>query len=58
MADVDDQALARFMAEAHCSLDQAQFFLEACGGNHSRAIAMFYGALVWAGGFGRGLLAN
>lgn len=40
--DVDDQAIARFMETTHASADQAQFFLEACGGNFERATNMFY----------------
>ncbi|KAL4443291.1 hypothetical protein ABPG75_011028 [Micractinium tetrahymenae] len=39
--DVDDEAVARFMSAAHCDAEQAQFFLEACGGNHDRALHMF-----------------
>lgn len=41
--EVDDQQLARFMEAAHCSLEQAQFFLEACGGSFDRALTMFHG---------------
>lgn len=39
--EVDDEAVARFMSAAHCDAEQAQFFLEACGGNHDRALHMF-----------------
>lgn len=41
--EVDDEAVARFMSAAHCDAEQAQFFLEACGGNHDRALHMFLG---------------
>jgi hypothetical protein len=41
--DVDDRELARFMEATHASADQAQFFLEACGGNYDRALSMFQG---------------
>ncbi|EFN56883.1 hypothetical protein CHLNCDRAFT_144534 [Chlorella variabilis] len=40
--DVDDQELARFMEATHASFDQAQFFLEASGGNYERALSMFH----------------
>ncbi|KAI7840654.1 hypothetical protein COHA_005675 [Chlorella ohadii] len=40
--DVDDQAIARFMEATHASAEQAQFFLEACGGDFDRAMNMFY----------------
>jgi hypothetical protein len=43
--DVDDQELARFMEATGAGPDQAQFFLEACGGNYERALSMFYGEL-------------
>ncbi len=41
--EVNDEAVARFMSAAHCDAEQAQFFLEACGGNHDRALHMFLG---------------
>lgn len=43
MADADDQQLARFLEATHCTVDQAQFFLEASGGNYDRAVTMYYG---------------
>jgi hypothetical protein len=46
--EVDDQALARFMEACHCGAAEEQFFLEACGGSHERALAMFLGACVQA----------
>lgn len=51
---VDDEAVARFMSAAHCDAEQAQFFLEACGGNHDRALQMFLGGLPGADGGGGG----
>lgn len=41
--DVDDQELARLMEATGAGPDQAQFFLEASGGNYERALAMAYG---------------
>lgn len=45
MDEVDDQQLARFLEATHCSVEQAQFFLEASGGVYDRALNMYYG--VW-----------
>ena len=45
MDEVDDQQLARFLEATHCSVEQAQFFLEASGGAFDRALNMFYGAV-------------
>lgn len=37
--------VARFVSLTNCPADQAQFYLEANGGNFDRAVAMYYGAL-------------
>ena len=44
-----DDELARFMDATGAGPDQAQFFLEACGGNYERALSMFYGEQLPAG---------
>jgi hypothetical protein len=41
--EADDQQIARFMEATHTSFEQAQFFLEAAGGNYDRGVSMFYG---------------
>ncbi|KAL4854252.1 putative oxidoreductase YhdF [Chlorella vulgaris] len=40
--EADDQQIARFMEATHTSFEQAQFFLEAAGGNYERGVSMFY----------------
>ena len=47
--DVNDEDLARFIEATHCGVEQAQFFLEASGGNYDRALNLFYGELAGRG---------
>ena len=41
--EIDDSAVARFVSATSCEPAQAQFFLEACGGNYERALEMHRG---------------
>lgn len=44
--EVEEQLVLRFIEMTECPVDQAQFFLEASGGNFDVALTMFSGEIV------------